>query len=153
MFLGDRVNIGPFSRLEVHHGATNAAELRIGSDAMIQHGVHIYATGTLTIGDNALFASGVMITDNNHGFSPSDGPFALQPLMHRRTTIGANVWLGENVAVLSGVTIGNDVIVGANAVVAHDLPARCIALGNPARPVKRYDIATRKWVLFSVDGE
>ena len=74
IFLGDRVNIGPFSRLEVHPGDTNAAELRIGNDAFIQHAVHIYVAGHLAIGDNALFASGVMITDNNHGISPAAGP-------------------------------------------------------------------------------
>jgi maltose O-acetyltransferase len=51
-------------------------------------------------------------------------------------TIGDNVWLGGGVIVCPGVTIGADTVVGAGAVVTRDLPARVLAVGNPARVVR-----------------
>jgi maltose O-acetyltransferase len=54
-------------------------------------------------------------------------------------TIGDNVWLGGGVIVCPGVTIGDDTVVGAGAVVTRDLPARVVAVGNPARPLRTID--------------
>ena len=60
--------------------------------------------------------------------------------------IGANVWLGERVCVLRGVTIGEGSIVGAGSVVTKDIPPRSIAVGAPARVIRRWDEAAHRWV-------
>ena len=56
-----------------------------------------------------------------------------------------NAWLGENIAVLSGVTIGKNSIIGANSVVSKNIPENCIAVGNPAKVIKKYNFETRTW--------
>jgi lipopolysaccharide O-acetyltransferase len=56
-----------------------------------------------------------------------------------------NVWLGEFVSVLPGVTIGKGTIVGANSVVSKDLPKYVIAVGSPAKPVKKFNFSTQRW--------
>ncbi|MFW2124843.1 acetyltransferase, partial [Acinetobacter ursingii] len=59
-----------------------------------------------------------------------------------------NVWLGEFVSVLPGVTIGEGTIVGANSVVTKSLPPYVIAVGSPAKPIKFYNFDTRKWEKY-----
>jgi len=69
-----------------------------------------------------------------------------RPSEGRPVRVGANVWLGDGVVVLPGVTIGEGTIVGANSVVSRDLPPRVIAVGAPARPIKAWDAASRRWL-------
>ncbi len=151
MFLGNRISIGPMVRLEVHPQAQSNASITIGDDSVIEHGVHIYAAGQLKIGRSALIASGCMITDNNHGHFPPAGSYARQPLTTKTTTLGENVWLGENVAVLPGSSIGDNVVIGANSVVVGEIPPNCIAVGSPAKPIKSFDQLTQSWVEVAVD--
>ena len=51
--------------------------------------------------------------------------------------IGDNVWIGDKATILAGVTIGEGAVIGANAVITKDVPAYCIAVGNPARIIKK----------------
>jgi maltose O-acetyltransferase len=88
------------------------------------------------VGRNALFAEYVTIRDQDHAMDSTEGQgrvgFTSSPIV-----IGDNVWLGAKVTVTQGVTIGNNVVVGANSVVTRDLPDNCVALGAPARVVRR----------------
>jgi len=59
--------------------------------------------------------------------------------------IGKNVWIGESVCVLPGVTIGDGAVIGAGSVVTRDIPAQCVAAGNPARVIRQWDNATHEW--------
>ena len=74
------------------------------------------------------------------------------------TVIGNDVWLGQNVTILPGVHIGDGAIIGANSVVAHDIPSYCVAVGNPATvKKKRFDdelislLSKVKWWDKSID--
>jgi acetyltransferase-like isoleucine patch superfamily enzyme len=58
-------------------------------------------------------------------------------------------WIGQNVVILPGVTIGELSIIGANSVVTRDVPARSIAVGAPARVIKSWDATARRWVAVS----
>jgi acetyltransferase-like isoleucine patch superfamily enzyme len=114
--------------------------------------VHIVAHEAVVIGDNCLIASKVFISDTSHGgYSGVTGhtsptvPPALRPMYTRAVTIGNNVWIGENVSILLGVTIADGCIIGANAVVTNDVPRDCIALGVPARTVKRFNSDSQEW--------
>ena len=63
--------------------------------------------------------------------------------------IGKNVWLAEGVIVMPGVTIGDGCVIGAHSVVNCNIPAACIAVGSPARVVKRYDYEKKRWMKVS----
>lgn len=114
---------------------------------------HIGATNYVEIGDNVLFGSKVYVTDHGHGIYSGNGIHSLPEMSpvqrdlndDKQVIIGDNVWVGDNVVILPGVTIGNGCVIGSNAVVTKDLPDNCIAVGIPAKVIKRYDVAMKKW--------
>lgn len=119
--------------------------LRIGAGSVIGNFNHIYATGTISIGENVLTADKVYISDNLHGYQNPDLPVLAQPVQQLQpVTIGDGSWLGENVCVI-GANIGCHCIVGANSVVTHDIPDYSVAVGVPAKIIKKYNHKTKKW--------
>lgn len=123
-------------------------KLWIGKNCKIGDNVHITAAEKVTIGDDCLFASHVFISDTNHG-NGMDNPMTPpdeRPLSTDPVSIGSCVWIGEGAAVLPGACIGDGCIIGAHAVVKGEIPAYTIAVGAPARPVKRYDFEQKAWV-------
>jgi acetyltransferase-like isoleucine patch superfamily enzyme len=111
--------------------------IRIGGGSFLNLGVMVAACGLVEIGEHCMLANGCFVTDADHRFEDPVIPVPWQGFTTRGPTrIGANVWLGANVVVTSGVTIGERCVVGANAVVTRDLPARCVAVGAPAHVVR-----------------
>ena len=148
IFIRKYCNIGPYCRLETFSNYGNnitKPKLTIGENSSIQHAVHIYCANSVTLGKGSLIASGCMITDNNHGTKPEEGLYVKQPLKYRETIIGDDVWLGENVSVLAGSIIGKKSIVRSNSVVIGEIPEYCIASGNPAKIIKKYNFKKKKW--------
>jgi acetyltransferase-like isoleucine patch superfamily enzyme len=89
-----------------------------------------------------MLANGCFVTDGNHRFDDRDMPVTWQGFTSKGPTrIGDNTWLGANVVVTSGVTIGERCVVGANSVVTGDIPAGSIAAGAPARVLKQIEWA------------
>jgi len=124
----------------------------IGNNVQINDYVHISGMKGVRLGNNVLIASKVFISDLNHGNYSDEGlidspltPPTERKLYAKPIIIEDNVWLGEFVSVLSGVTIGKGSIVGANSVVSKSLPPNVIAVGTPARAVKKYNFDTKKW--------
>ena len=117
-----------------------SASISIGNYCNLGRDNHITACHRITIGDGLLTGQHVIITDNTHGGLSKEEEFiepAKRDLKSKgEVIIGNNVWLGDKVAVLPGVHIGNNVIVGANSVVTKDIPDNCIAVGAPARIIK-----------------
>jgi acetyltransferase-like isoleucine patch superfamily enzyme len=137
------------------HGEEAAYEpaLRIGASARLSDNVHIGCLHRVTIGDHLLCGSRVLITDHAHGSYNGAGasdpaiPPAQRPLASTAPVeIGNNVWLGDGVAVLAGAQIGDGCVIGANSVVTGAIPAGTIAVGSPARPVRRWDGVARAWL-------
>lgn len=131
---------------------TNDKLLKFGNNVQINDYVHISASELVEIGDNVLMASKIYISDCSHGSysgniddsSPNSLP-ASRPLTVKPVKIEDNVWLGEFVSVLPGVTIGKGTIVGANSVVSKSLPANVIAVGSPAIAIKSYNFDKKIW--------
>jgi lipopolysaccharide O-acetyltransferase len=114
--------------------------------------VHIGAIERVEIGDNVLIASRVFISDHNHGQydvpDPRCAPDVIpdqRPVVSKPVRIERNVWIGEQVCILPGVTIGEGSIIGAGAVVIRDVPPNSIAVGNPAKCVRRFDPVDKAW--------
>ncbi|GAA2794455.1 acyltransferase [Kribbella solani] len=123
-------------------------ELRMGDRSYI--GAHAYVTGKIvlgpdstinpfsvvrgavTIGDGVRIGAHTSLLAFNHGTAPGQ-PIFKQPHTARGITIGDDVWIGSNVTILDGVTVGPHTIIGAGAIVTKDIPANSVAAGNPAR--------------------
>ena len=152
MKLGDGLTTGVNVRLDAFAPRGSGPVLHIGRHVQINDSVHIGAIEQVVIGDHALIGSRVFISDHNHGnyqtqdaASAPEIPPADRPLSSRPVRIGRNVWLGEQVCILPGVTIGDGAIVGANSVVTRDIPPNSIAAGNPARVIRVFDASTQTW--------
>lgn len=150
---GKRLTTGVAVRLdafpsEPEHGVC----IVFGDNVQLNDYVHIAAICRVKIGSNVLIASKVFISDHNHGGYGSDDyhdspdvPPVLRPLRANPITIEDNVWIGEFVSVLPGVTIGKGSVIGTMSVVTKDIPPYSIAVGAPCRVVKRYNFNTKKW--------
>lgn len=124
---------------------SNECSLSIGSGSIIGNFNHIYATSKIVIGENVLTADKVFISDNQHQFENIDIPILSQGIKQLPAVkIGNGSWIGENACIM-GVSIGRNCIIGANSVVIHDIPDYSLAVGAPARVVKKFNLKTRKW--------
>ena len=119
--------------------------LELQDGVTIGHFNHIYATKKIILEKDVLTADRVYISDNLHGYSDIYMPIKNQPIIqHGEVVIGEGSWLGENVCVL-GAKIGKHCVIGANSVVTRDIPDYSVAVGAPAKIIKRYDFTTETW--------
>jgi acetyltransferase-like isoleucine patch superfamily enzyme len=141
IFLGDYANIIATSDNKVRFTVWSSREgegfIRIGKYSLICAGVRISAATEITIGDNCMLANRVYVTDADWHDLYDRSMFVGQSSPVR---IGNNVWLGDSAIVCKGVTIGDNSIIGAGAVVVKDIPPNVVAAGNPAVVLKHLDM-------------
>lgn len=121
-------------------GESFSPEIIIGDNVNFNTDCHIGCINKVTIGNNVLLASRIYISDHFHG-KISGEESLISPAKRKLYSKGPviikdNVWIGEGVCVMPGVTIGENSIIGANAVVTKDIPANCVASGVPAKVLK-----------------
>lgn len=121
-------------------GETYTPSLTIGNNCNVGEHTHITSINKITIGDGLLTGRYVYIGDNSHG-GLSKGEANIPPIRRKlvskgEVVIGNNVWIGDKATILAGVTIGDNVIVGANSVVTKDVPSNTMVAGTPARIIK-----------------
>ena len=112
----------------------------------VHFGEHVYINSNadfvddadIFIGDHTMFGPNVTIVTANHPISPRYRKYQLE--YNKPVHIGNNVWIGANVTILSGITIGDNTIIGAGSLVTHDIPNDVIAYGNPARVIRKITI-------------
>jgi lipopolysaccharide O-acetyltransferase len=136
--VGDRVFIGPGSWLQaLDDGENKSIAVSIGGGTSMAGACVISAVRSVQLEDNVLLARNVYISDHIHRYTRRDVPVMAQgvdkiePVLIRR-----GAWLGQNVVVCPGVTIGQGAVIGANSVVVQDIPDFSVAVGAPARVVK-----------------
>jgi galactoside O-acetyltransferase len=112
-----------------------------GRSACIHYDGHIY------IGDHVMIGPNVMIATANHPINPELGAKGYQ--YTRDVHIEENVWIGGNVSIVPGVTIGKNSVIGAGSVVTKDIPENCIAAGNPCHVIR--EIGPRDETYFYRD--
>lgn len=151
--LGNRVSIGPYCRIEAHPVHPRSRLLTpvvtIGHRVRIAQGVNISGQSSLSIEDDVLISGGCYISDNNYSIDPEGPRYQEQSLSSAPTVIGKGAWLGHNVCILAGSFIGERSIIGAGSVVNGYIPPFSIAVGAPARVVKKYNFETKQWSKVS----
>ena len=133
-----RLTIGPHAFFEPGVWLTSdSGRISIGGGTFLNLNVMIAAVERVDIGEHCMLANGCLVTDGNHRFDDPDRPVPWQGFTTKGpVVIEDNVWLGANVVVTSGVTIGRRSVIGANSVVASDIAPYSIAVGAPAQVLK-----------------
>ena len=108
--------------------------IEVGKNCFINYNCTIIDVGKVRIGDNCQIAPNVAIYTAGHPVHPALRNTAYEYGID--ITIGDNVWIGGNTVILPGVHIGDNVVIGAGSVVTKDIPAWCIAAGNPCRVIR-----------------
>lgn len=106
----------------------------IGDNTYINSNLTLVDDYTIKIGSGVLFAPNVTISATGH---PVHHKLRTHGEMYSfPVTIGDNVWIGSGAVIMPGVTIGNNSVIGAGSIVTKDIPADCIAVGNPCRVLR-----------------
>ena len=121
-------------------------KLTIGDGTLIDRLLHVACVGEIEIGEDVLIAERTLIGDTYHDYTDPDAHIVQQAVPPRKVTIERGAHLGLGVIVMPGVTIGEEALVGAGAVVTRDVPPRTVVVGNPARVVRRFDAEREEWI-------
>lgn len=114
-------------------------KLSIGSHVIFNPNCRVVAFEEIKIGDNVTVARMTSILDHDHNYFLADEQLTLSGYNMSPIVIGSNVWIGEKVTILRGVTVGSNVVIGAGSIVSRDIPNNCIAAGVPCKPLKYLD--------------
>ena len=148
-----RADIFPWHRFVLERDAqiedyavvnNGAGDVRIGEGSRV--GVGSVVVGPVDIGRDVVLGQHVSVQGLIHGYEDVTQDPNLQPLMLRPVKVGDYTHLGTNSTIMAGVTIGERCQIGAGSVVTKDIPPYSVAVGNPARVVKRYDFEKKEWV-------
>ena len=106
--------------------------ITVGRNVFINACCHFQDHGGVTIGDGCQIGHAVVFATLNHGIAPEERPFTYPAPI----TLGKNVWVGSNSTILQGVTIGDNSVIAAGAVVTRSRPANVVAGGVPAKVIR-----------------
>ena len=117
--------------------------IEVGDNFFANYNLTILDVGKVTIGSNVQFAPNVSIYTAGHPLHPDSRNSGYEYGLP--VTIGDNVWIGGNVVLLPGVTVGSNSVIGAGSVVSRDIPEWVVAVGSPCRVVRRITEEDRKY--------
>lgn len=137
-------SLGSYSTVEDFATINNGVgDVHIGDRTRI--GIGNVVIGPVNIGNDVILAQNIVMSGLNHVYEDINTPIHLQPVTTGKITIEDECWLGANVVITAGVTIGRHSVVAAGAIVTKDIPPHSIAVGNPARVIKQYNSETGNW--------
>jgi acetyltransferase-like isoleucine patch superfamily enzyme len=134
---GRWVWIGHGTKIRCHEG-----EVRIGDKTVLGQECTISAYQHVSIGEQCVVADRVMLIDFDHNVAEVERPIRVQGIYKRDVRVGNNVWIGYGAQILRGVSVGDNSIVGASAVVTKDVPANAVVAGSPARVIRMREAPT-----------
>lgn len=147
-----RMDVLPFNAFELGKASTiedfctvnnGVGDVKIGARTRI--GLGSTLIGPVFIGNDVRLAQNVVISALNHHYEALDRPISEQGVYTRPVVIADETWIGANVVILPGVTVGKHCVVAAGSVVTKSVPDFSIVAGNPARLLKQYDKRTQRW--------
>jgi acetyltransferase-like isoleucine patch superfamily enzyme len=128
---GRFVWIGDGTKIRCHEGA-----VEIGAKTVMGQECTISAYQRVRIGEQCVIADRAMFIDFDHGIVEVERPIRLQGIYKRDVEVGNNVWIGYGACILRGVSVGDNSVIGTNAVVTKDVPANAVVAGIPARIIR-----------------
>ena len=134
-----KLTLGPGATIAPNVSLRHGERITIGAGTKVGERAYVWAgasSGCITIGEHCRLGPEVFVTASDYGLQP-DQPIAFQERNEADVVIGNDVWLGARVFVAAGVTIGDGCVVSAGSVVSKSLPAGAVAVGVPARIVRR----------------
>lgn len=150
--LGNKVIISKYTWLAAVPLTGDSVQLEIQDGAVIGNFNHIYATQKIVIEKKVLTADKVYISDNLHHFDKVDMAIVDQPIKQLSPVIiGEGSWIGENVCII-GASIGKNCVIGANSVVNKNIPDYSVAVGSPAKVIKRFCFIDHMWKKVDLHG-
>jgi acetyltransferase-like isoleucine patch superfamily enzyme len=133
--------LGKGCKLRAHEG-----KIEIGAKSVLGEDCTLSAYQHISIGRECIVADRAMLIDFDHKIDDVERPIRLQGIAKRDVRVGNNVWVGHGACVLRGVSVGDNSVIGANAVVTKDLPEDSICAGAPARVLRERSKPTRmRW--------
>ena len=147
-----RMDVFPYNRFEVGENSliedfstiNNAVgDVFIGNNTLV--GLSNVIIGPVTLGDNILLAQNVVLSGLNHAFDDVTKPITQQNHTTKLIKINDGAWIGANVVIVPGVTIGKNAVVAAGSIVTKDVPPFTVVGGNPAKTLKQYNPNTKSW--------
>ncbi len=138
---GRFVWIGDGTKIRCHEG-----EVIIGDKTVLGQGCTISAYKHVRIGEQCVIADRAMFIDFDHGIVEVERTIREQGIYKRDVDVGSNVWIGYGACVLRGVRVGDNAVIGTNAVVTADVPANAVVGGVPAKVIRMREAPkTLRW--------
>ncbi len=145
MNIGKNISFGRDTRINFYD-KENDKKLYIGDGSYFCNRVTILCGGKIVIGRNVLVASDVCFFAENHSIDANSSvPYMKQDLKFKDVYVGDGTWIGEKVIILPGTSVGKKCVIGAGSIITKDVPDYCMAVGNPARVIKKYNTDTGVW--------
>ena len=148
-----RMDVLPFNRFELGKNSTiedfctvnnGVGDVLIGENSLI--GMSNVIIGPVTIGNDVIMAQNIVVSALNHEYRDVTTPIHAQKILTAPIVIEDDCWIAANAVITSGVTTGKHSVVAANAVVTKNIPPYSVAVGNPAKVIKKYDFELKDWV-------
>ena len=147
-----RIDVMPFNNFVLGDNSTiedfctinnGVGDVIIGDRCRI--GMSNVLIGPVTIGNDTILAQNIVMSGLNHGYEDITLPPHDQKVTKSKITIEDEVWIGANVVVVAGVTIGKHCVVAAGSIVTRSIPPYSVVVGNPAKVIKQYNPQTQIW--------
>ena len=148
-----RLDVLPFNNFSLGINSTiedfctinnGVGDVHIGNNSLIGMGNTII--GPIAIGKDVIFAQNIVASALNHEYRDVTKPIHAQPILTAAIVVEDECWIAANAVITAGVTIGKHSVIAAGAVVTKDIPPYSVAVGNPAKVIKRYDFDKQDWI-------
>jgi len=147
-----RMDVLPFNVFSLGAGSTiedystinnGVGDVIIGEHTLI--GIGNVIIGPVSIGNNVIFAQNIVVSGLNHEYRDVTMPIHEQKVTVAPIVVEDECWIAANVVITAGVTIGKHSVIAAGAVVTKSIPPYSVAVGNPARVIKKYNFDSKEW--------